>query len=377
MTQGITARTFANLTERLRDLHERMLAVSPEVDRVACALYDRNDDLLKTFINSTRSGVALQAYQYKLSDSASLSALAATGEVRLIDGIQQSLHANTPHSKYILDQGYQSSLTVPLMHQGDFIGILFFDSLRTGTFTPQVVRELLLHANVIAMAIANEQLAVRSIVGTVLFARDLTKLRDMETGEHLERMSRYARIVARGIAPSHGLSDEFVEQVFLYAPLHDIGKIGIPDRILLKPAKLDAEEWAIMQTHPVRGREMVDHLATDLHMEHISDHSVMQNVVEFHHEMLDGSGYPRGLRGEEIPLESRIVAVADIFDALTSVRPYKQAWSVPDAFDELRSMVRLGKLDESCVTALAADGDEVERIRMEYLDTEAPGEMPS
>ena len=368
----INAASYATLSDRIEALHGHVQALCPDIDRMAVALYDSQDDLLKTFINSTPEGRSLTSHEYRLADSQSLSALAQNRGVRHLTDIQRTLHADTTHSAYVLQEGYASSFTVPLFHQGDFLGFLFFDSRQTDTFTSELQRELVLYAQVIAMAIANELMAVRTIVGTVQMARQLTALRDMETGAHLERMARYSRIVAKALAEPQGLSDEFVEHVFLYAPLHDIGKIGIPDRILLKPGPLDPEEWAIMKTHSTKGREMVDHITADMNIENLPDDTVMKNIVELHHEALDGSGYPHGLRGEEIPMESRIVAVADVFDALTSVRPYKRAWSIPEAFEELRAMARGHKLDSPCVEALIEHGDAVEEIQVGHPETDTP-----
>ena len=168
----------------------------PEVERVACALYDPSDDMLKTFINSTRNGEALRSYQYRLSDSESLlprsdPRAAAPGDPATLDC------RPTAHSAWVLKEGFQSSFTIPMHHQGDFLGFIFFDSRHTDTFTPPLQRELVLYASIITMAIANELVAIRSIVGTLQIARDFTRLRDLETGAHLERMSRYARIITR------------------------------------------------------------------------------------------------------------------------------------------------------------------------------------
>ena len=360
--------SYETLSARLQDLHDLLLEVEPAIERIACALYDPTEDLLKTFINSTRNGEALRSYQYKLSDSESLSYLARTRELRTITDIQETLEATTAHSAWVLKEGYESSFTVPMSHQGDFLGFIFFDSRVSGTFTPLIQRELLLYANLLTLAIAMEIIAVRSIIGTMQVAREFTELRDMETGAHIGRMARYSRLIAQAVAPDAGRSDEFVEHVFLYAPLHDIGKIGIPDRILLKPGKLDADEWEIMKSHTTLGRQIIDRISRDLHIENLPDQSVLENIVELHHEMLDGSGYPYGLSGEAVPIEARIVAVADIFDALISRRPYKAAWGIDEAIDEVSRMAEAGRLDHACVAALAARREDLVEIRARFSD---------
>lgn len=148
--------------------------------------------------------------------------------------------------------------------------------------------------------------------------------RDNETGLHVIRMSYYAALLARAI----GMTDAESELLLHASPMHDIGKIGIPDRILLKPDRLDSDEWAVMRTHTTIGAEMLSG--------HNSELMQMAYVTALtHHEKWDGTGYPRGLQGEAIPLVGRITAISDVFDALTSSRPYKRAWSVEDAVDEI------------------------------------------
>jgi HD-GYP domain-containing protein (c-di-GMP phosphodiesterase class II) len=352
----------------LRFLHDRLSVIAPKVDRIACALYDADEDMLKTFINSTRSGYAIRGYQFRLSESESLSYLARTNETRLIDDIPGALTNEALHSRYVRDEGYLSSFTVPMRFQGAFLGVVFYDSREHGTFTPALQRELTLYAQLITAAVASELVTVRSIVGSIQVARDLTELRDFETGAHLERMSRYSRLIARGLVEPLDLTDEFVEAVFLYAPLHDVGKIGIPDSIPLKAGSLDEDEWAVMKSHTTKGRQMVDTINRDLGLTAVNRDDVMRNIVELHHEALDGSGYPYGLSGDDIPLEARIVTVADVFDALTSPRPYKSGWSVEQALDELDRMVDVGKVDGRCLTALAARPDELELVLDRHRD---------
>lgn len=352
----------ATLSAHLRFMHDRLSVIAPDVVRVACALYDDEEDMLKTFINSTTHGYAIRAYQYPLSDSEWLSYLARTNQTRVIDDIPDALDRDTPHTRYVREQGYVSSFTVPMQHQGAFLGFIFFDSCEHGTFTEDLQRELLLYAQLITASVASEYVAIRSIVGTIQVARDLTELRDIETGAHLQRMARYSRAIARGLVEPLNLTDEFVEAVFLYSPLHDVGKIGIPDAILLKPGRLTDGEWEVMRTHTLKGRQMVDTINKDLGLGALNRDDVMRNIVELHHETLDGSGYPYGLEGEQVPLEARIVSVADIFDALTSARPYKPGWSIDQAFDELMRLSDAGKIDGRCVEALVGQPDEIEAV---------------
>jgi putative two-component system response regulator len=144
--------------------------------------------------------------------------------------------------------------------------------------------------------------------------------KDNETGMHVIRMSHYAKLLALAAGASQAWADELL----IAAPMHDIGKIGIPDAVLRKPGPLDAAEWHVMRQHPRIGAEILgqDHASGLLRM--------ASTIALTHHEKWDGSGYPNGLAGAAIPLEARIIAIADVFDALTTRRPYKEPWT-PDA----------------------------------------------
>lgn len=149
--------------------------------------------------------------------------------------------------------------------------------------------------------------------------------KDNETGLHVIRMSHFSKVL--GVAA--GMTPHQADDLLHAAPMHDVGKIGIPDRILQKPGPLDPEDWAFMQTHAAIGGDIIGEHASGML-------ALAREIALTHHEKWDGSGYPLGLAGEAIPLAGRIVAIADVFDALTSVRPYKQAWSVEEAAAFLR-----------------------------------------
>jgi putative two-component system response regulator len=148
--------------------------------------------------------------------------------------------------------------------------------------------------------------------------------RDNETGQHIVRMSLYSAALAR----AHGLSEADCELILNAAPMHDVGKIGISDTILLKPGKLTVEEFEIMKTHTTIGAKVLDGQRSNLV-------ETARVIALTHHERWDGTGYPQGLSGEDIPLFGRIVSICDVFDALTSERPYKKAWLVEEAMAEL------------------------------------------
>lgn len=180
--------------------------------------------------------------------------------------------------------------------------------------------------------------------------------KDNETGYHIIRMSLFCGALARAV----GLSELEAEVLQEASPMHDVGKIGIPDRILLKPGKLNPDEWAVMQTHAAIGADLLSGSDSPLIQ-------TAQRIAWTHHEKWDGSGYPRGLRGEEIPLAGRICAICDVFDALTSERPYKQAWSIEDAVSELRKGAGQ-HFDPNLVEVFVSILPEVLEIRSRYQD---------
>jgi putative two-component system response regulator len=182
--------------------------------------------------------------------------------------------------------------------------------------------------------------------------------RDNETGMHVIRMSKSCQCLALAV----GLGEEHAEQILQASPMHDVGKIGIPDGILLKPGKLDPEEWEIMKTHAEIGADIMGDFDSSLMR--------MAGMIAFtHHEKYDGSGYPNGTKGSGIPIEGRIAAICDVFDALTSERPYKEAWTVERALDLINE--ESGKhFDPELVRLFNEILPDVLTIREQYADEE-------
>jgi putative two-component system response regulator len=191
---------------------------------------------------------------------------------------------------------------------------------------------------------------------TVLRLSKAAEYRDPETGAHILRMAYYSMLIAREL----GLSEDDQQLLLEAAPMHDIGKVGIADAILLKPGRLTPEEFEVMKQHAMFGYELLSGSSSKLLQ-------AGAEIARGHHEKYDGSGYPFGIKGDEIPVFSRIVAVADVFDALTSERPYKKAWEVEAAVDFLNAGAGT-HFDPACITAFFSAWDDVLKVREKYQE---------
>ena len=183
-----------------------------------------------------------------------------------------------------------------------------------------------------------------------------SEFKDNETGNHVIRMSHFSRLIAQAV----GLDATAVDLVYNAAPMHDVGKIGVPDRILLKPGQLDDAEWEVMRQHPQMGAEIIG-----VHSDELLQ--AARAVALTHHEKWDGSGYPHGLVGENIPIFGRIVAIADVFDALTSERPYKKAWAIADAVQLIDDGAGQ-HFDPALIAPFKSVLPEILRIRDQYAE---------
>jgi response regulator RpfG family c-di-GMP phosphodiesterase len=210
--------------------------------------------------------------------------------------------------------------------------------------------------------------------GLIMTMADMVEGRDSDTGNHIRKTAAYARIIMDGLRDrgyySEQLTDKFVHDVERSAPLHDIGKISVSDVILNKPGKLTEEEFEIMKTHTTAGKELLDKVIDTVNGESYLDEG--RNLAAYHHEKWNGTGYPEGLAGEDIPLSARIMAIADVFDAVSSKRCYKDA--IP--FDKAVSIIKEDSgthFDPKCVEAFMDNIDRVKEVLDYYNALEAGG----
>ena len=258
-----------------------------------------------------------------------------------------------------LDLGANDFLTKPVDK------VEFLARVKNMLHLNQARKQLADHASWLAGEVrkATKEIADRERE-TVFRLCKAAEYRDPETGAHILRMAHFSKLIAREL----GLSADDQQLILEAAPMHDIGKVGIPDRVLLKPGRLDPDEFEFMKQHALFGYELLKG----------SSSRVLQagaEIAKGHHEKFDGSGYPYGLKGDEIPIFSRIVAVADVFDALTSARPYKKAWELEAAVDFLNAGA--GKhFDPACVGAFLNAWEEVMDVRSKHQEELLSDTMP-
>lgn len=205
---------------------------------------------------------------------------------------------------------------------------------------------------------------------TIFVMASLAETRDNETGNHIRRTSNYVRVLAKKLQThpkfKEYLTDEMIHTLYKSAPLHDIGKIGIPDHILLKPGKLTPEEFEVMKTHTTLGKEAIEHAENQLGFQ-VDFLKTAKEIAYSHQEKYDGSGYPLGLKADEIPISARLMTVADVYDALISKRVYKESFDLNLAFRIMKEG-RGTHFDPDMIDAFLEIKDEFEKIANSFVD---------
>ncbi len=280
-------------------------------------------------------------YRAELKNT-SLERIVDTGEERVINDLEEYVKGKPlkEYNRILLEEGIRSSITFPLKNNIETVGIIFFSSNKKNVYQKDHIEFLKTLANSITMSLEKDIFVDDMIVSSTLALAVLTEDRDPDTGGHLKRMTIYSKAIAEILSRQDKYKDiidiEYISSIERFSPLHDIGKVAIRDDILLKPAKLTKEEFEIMKSHTTYGGDVLRQADENLKKKGRSIFKMGIEIAEGHHEKWDGTGYPRGKKGEDIPLSARIVAIADVFDALTSKRPYKRAFTFEESVDILK-----------------------------------------
>ncbi len=370
------SRELERVTEQLKTLLLANSIISTELDQEQ--LFDKILDALAEAFPAHRAAI-MTAEQGELLVRATRQNDPHVGESPISNSIAYkalrersgvlTLDAGADHRfdsrASIVDGNIRSAICAPMLHHEEVLGVIYLDTVGiTHAFKEDDLRILSGIAGPAAVAVRNSILVSRlkeTAVDTIFRLAVAAEYRDDDTGFHIHRMSDYAEEIARAL----GRSDAYCELVKIASPMHDVGKIGIPDAILKKPGKLTDDEFALMKQHTVIGGAILSNSSSEvLQMAH--------NIALSHHEKYDGSGYPNGLAGDGIPLEGRIVAVADVFDAVMSKRCYKEAFGLAESIEIITKGA--GKhFDPNVVEAFLGVKDRILQIRAHYqkLETEA------
>ncbi len=347
--QRLTEAVEECVFEHCRLVRTRLTA--GEVEHSRDALWDFNAALTARIRDQTQALHRLNKFVSDLNGAECLgqiAKLAADAASGMLGG--RAVQIELGSSLAELTTGASAGGTLPgerhveeILAGGGSVGMLVIALRDKDLRGLSIIQRELLSAIAAATAVASYNVLRRlerdeAQQAAILALARLAEQRDNETGKHLERVSLFCRLIAEGLREdghcNDVISDAWIEDLARSAPLHDIGKVGIPDAILLKPGKLTPEEWAVMKRHTDIGAQTLRAVIIDNRNQSFLQMSL--DIAWCHHEKWDGSGYPRGLAAEEIPLSARILAVADVYDALTTVRPYKEAWDHHRAIEWIR-----------------------------------------
>ena len=350
---------FAKVMAKENELNELLEAMASfakklvHADRCSIFLYDSKEDELWTTVAQGTNTIRIPA------DSGIAGYAALSKEIQIVVDAYNDFRFNPEVDQHT---GYttKSILTVPLLnHNDEIIGVFQALNKEDGLFTLNDAEMLLLISNYASKSIENALLYTQlthTQTQIILKLSSAAEFKDEDTSKHTKRVALYSALIGEAL----GLPNKDIELLKLTAPMHDAGKIGISDAIIHKPGKLSDEEFITMKNHTMIGFNL---LSDD-------DNTFLRTaalIARDHHEKVDGSGYPQGLVGDEISLFGRIVAIADVFDALTTKRPYKEPWPFEKALDYLKEQ-KSSHFDTALVELFIKNKSEVKKIYTQYQD---------
>lgn len=307
-------------------------------DRIGVAvLSEDKSEIIAYRAKSDYKLLLKDGYRAKLKKS-SLYNVVQNNEPRIINDLSEYLtkNPNSDSTMTIIEEGMRSSATLPLNINGECIGVVFFSSIKKYAYNDSHINFLRTIAANLATIFDKSFMHDELIISTIEGFASLVESKDSDTGNHIERLKYYSVLIARLLKSEMIYNDiideEFIIQLSNFSSVHDIGKVSIPDRILLKPGKLNDDEFEIIKSHATIGGNILRKMDEKIHGNNRNFFKTGIEIAMHHHEKWNGSGYPSGLSGEDIPLSARIVAVADVFDALMSKRPYKDSFGLEKTF---------------------------------------------
>jgi response regulator RpfG family c-di-GMP phosphodiesterase len=350
---------------------------------------EEEEDVISTKLIASDRIVLLGAGEtFNIFDS-SLKTIMQNKEALNIPNLEEyiKIHPNSRSASLLIKEGMASSLVIPLIVNNNLRGFLMFASILKDAFTDDHIHFLESIVGQISLSIQRGELMyeieqhtknLESLVElrsrqilktqktTVFALSKLAETRDPETGDHLERIRNYSVLLAQILKYSGHteITNQYLRDLYDSSILHDIGKVGIPDGVLLKDGFLTKSEFDLMKTHTTIGYEALKSASRDLGTDLFLNMSM--DITLYHHERWDGKGYPKGLKGDEIPLSARIVSIADIYDALNSKRPYKEAFSHEKSIEIMKD--ESYRFEPDLFRIFLDNADEFEKIKTRYAE---------
>lgn len=362
---------FLSISEQLKVYKDEINQQWPELCRISLALYSAQTDTLQSYARSDDRGREFNHFSMKLDDVPSFKALANSQK----NAVMLKGGALNKASDVVLERKVESSgrlgklnYMVPMYVGSEFLGIVFFDATREHYFSDALVSQLHAYVGLIESLLLPEQLNRQNMLTTLYQTKTLANSNPSETGSHLIRMSQYMVIMAQGLADKYGFSEEDLDYLYAYAPMHDIGKLAIPDTVLSKPTVLEHTEYQLVQCHVEEGLRLIEGLEDKYLLPNEMRIEYLKEIIATHHEHWDGNGYPNGLKGEDIPILGRIAAVADVFDALSVDRIYRKALPLQEVYAYLRAN-KGSQFDPQCVDVFLSAKERIEYVMHQFQDS--------
>lgn len=307
------------------------IALLKDNGRVLEGSYGRSDEALESL---PKKLVGLRA---EVSET-SLVSIVRDGTPRVINDLYSyTQHKDAQYNRILIEAGIKSSITLPLKVNEKPIGIIFFSNTNKDVYREEHIEFLKTLSNSIAISLNKNIFIDEMLYSTLLALTKMAEARDEDTGDHLERMKEYSVRITEFLIEDNMYEEEitiaFLKGIERFSPMHDIGKVGVKDGVLLKPGRLTDDEFGEMKKHVIYGVDVLKTAEKNIAKQQYSMFKMGIEIVEGHHEKWNGTGYPYRKAGTDIPLSARIVAIADVLDALTSKRPYKDAYNFEESMN--------------------------------------------